>query len=86
MTHQIFLTIRERNQADDHADTGRAKAVLPAEGLAQPAAKQRGGERADVDAHVENREATVAARVVLRVQFADDRGNIGLQITNTHHD
>ncbi len=86
MAVQELLPVRERNQADDHADAGRAEAVLPAEGFTEPAAQQRGDERADVDAHVENRKARITTRVVLGIQLADDRRDIGLQVPDAHHD
>ncbi len=34
---QVFLAVAERYEADDHADTGGAETVLPAEGFAEPA-------------------------------------------------
>ena len=86
MTAQVLLPVAEADQADDHADTGGAETVSPAEGLAEPAAQQRGGERTDVDPHVEDREARVAARVVLRVELADDGRDIRLQVTDAHDD
>ncbi len=86
MPMQVLLAQRERDQADDHADTGGAEAILPAERFAEPAAQQRGRERADVDAHVEDREAGIAARVFRRVELADDRRDIRFQVTDTHDD
>ena len=65
VTHQVFLSVHERKQADDHADTGSTEAVLPAKRLTEPAAQQRRRERANVDAHVENGETRIAPRIVL---------------------
>jgi len=45
-----------------------------------------GEERAEVDAQVEDREAGVAFRVVLRVQVADHRRHVGLEQAGTEND
>jgi len=55
------------HEAQHHTHSGGAEAVVPAQLLAQRAADQRREERAQVDAHVEDREGAVAARVAGRV-------------------
>ena len=55
-----------------------AEADVEAPLLLQQAGEQRSDEGADVDAHVEQREAGVTALVVLVVQRADQRGGVGL--------
>ena len=86
MSAQVFLAGHERKETDDHADTGRPEAVLPAEGFAEPAAKKRGRKRSDVDAHVEDREPGIAARVFRGIELADDGRDVRLEVTDTHHD
>jgi len=83
---QVFLPPQEHGQADQHADAGGTEAVFPAVGLAEEAADQRGEQRAEVDAGVEQREARIAAWVVVRVQLADDGGDVGLEEAHAHHD
>ena len=48
------------------------EADVPVDALSEIAADQRRDERAEVDAHVEDREAGVAALIVGRVERADD--------------
>ncbi len=68
------------HQAQRHADTGQREAQVPAHLLADGPDDQRGHEGTEVDAHVEDGEAAVAARVVRPVvQVADHRGDVGLQ-------
>src|SRR5438067_2499704 len=45
------------NQAQHHEDARRAEAVMPFDALAQVTNHERREQRADVDAHVEDREA-----------------------------
>ena len=47
--------------------------------LREPADDQGRGERAEVDAHVEEREAGVAARVAMRVESPDERADARLK-------
>ena len=46
----------------------------------------RGPERAEIDAVVVEREAGIAARIALRVELADDGGDVGLQEADAHDD
>jgi len=86
MAVQVFLPPQEQHQAKQHADAGRAEAVLPAQRFAQIAADQRGEQCAQVDACVEKRKARVAPGVVFLVQLADDGGDVGLEKTHAHDD
>ena len=87
--------------AEGHADSGGAEAPVPGgrrvqagglepglEGLAlrQPARRQRRGEGAQVDAHVEDREARVPAMVARRVQAADQRADARLEQSRSRGD
>ena len=85
MAHEGVLSPLENDEAQEHANTRRAKAPGPAIDLTQPAAKQRCAEGADVDAHVENREPRVPAGVTVGVELADHRGNIGFEKTYADH-
>ena len=82
------------DQAERHADAGGAEAPVPtvrgsdaparelrppAFALREVAGNERREERADVDAHVENRETGVAAFVGRTVEAADHRGDVGLE-------
>jgi hypothetical protein len=67
------------DEAEDHADTGSAEAVVPADLFPQDAGDQRRGECADIDPHVEDREACIPARTALRVQIANDRRDVRLE-------
>ena len=53
-----------------------AKPEVPVDALPEIAADQRRDERAEVDPHVEDREAGVAAVVVRRVELADDDADV----------
>jgi hypothetical protein len=78
------VALREGKLDDDrdqHADAGGQEADAPAIGrvLAERRAHERREERARVDAHVEDHEGAVAARVALRVEVADHRRDVGLE-------
>ena len=53
-------------QAKGHADAGAGEAEVPVDALREIAGDQRADEGAEVDAHVEDREARIAAAVALR--------------------
>src|SRR5690606_18997962 len=65
----------------DHAHTGGAEAPVPAEARAarEVAADERAKEAAQIDAHVEDREASIATRVALLVELADHRRDVRLE-------
>ncbi len=52
---------------------------MPAEFECERRRQERPGQRADVDAHVENRESRVPARAALRVELRDDRADVGFE-------
>ncbi len=54
--------------------------------LAEIAADERRDEGAEVDPHVEDREAGVAARVVGRVELADDGADVRLEQSGADDD
>src|SRR6516164_4061896 len=64
---------------DHHADAGGGKTVVPAEAFAERAADQRGEERAEIDADIEDRIGAVAARIARAIEAADLRRNIRLE-------
>jgi hypothetical protein len=59
---------------------------VPVDLLAEEAADERRQERAQVDPHVEDREARVATRIVLRVEAADHGAHVRLQQPGPDHD
>src|ERR1043166_3326255 len=76
---EVLLAERVLDQAEDHADAGGGEADVPVDLLSEPAGDERREEGAEVDAHVENGERGVAARVVARVERADDGADVRLQ-------
>ena len=83
---QVLATEGVLHQAERHADRGEAEAEVEAPLLLQQAGEQRTEQGAEVDAHVEDREAGVAALVVLVVERADERGGVGLETTAAERD
>ena len=65
-------------ETEQHADACGRKSPVPVL-KRQPAADEGSERRAEIDAHIKEREAAVAARVVELVQLADYRCDIGLQ-------
>ena len=86
LAEQKRLAEDEENETDQHTETGEAEAVLPAIGLAEIAADDRRGRRADVNAHVEDGVGGIAAHVGAAVELADDHGDVRLQEARTHDD
>ena len=62
-----------------HADAGEREAGPPAEPVGEDRAEQLPDDRADVDAHVEDREAGIAAAVALLVERSDDGRDVRLE-------
>src|SRR3954454_8392459 len=73
-------------QSDEHSETGGGEAEMPVDLLSEEAADQRRGHRADVDAHVKQREAGIAARVVRLVKKADHRAYVRLEHARAEDD
>ena len=74
------------NQTERHADASRAEPPVPSDPLAEIAADERRDEATQVDPHVEDREAGVAASIVGRVELPDDRADVRLQQPGAEHD
>ncbi len=78
---------QELGEAQGHADAGQGEAQVPVDLLADGADDQRGGEGTEVDAHVEDGEAAVPARVVGPVvEVADHRRDVGLEQARAERD
>ena len=86
LSPRCFAAQHVLHDANRHADARRGKARVPAHALAQIAAHERRQERAEVDAHVENREAGVAPLVFGRVELADDHADVALEQPGANHD
>ena len=72
--------VQEVDESEQHGDGGGAKAPMPAPVLAEITGDQPAEDRADIDAHVEEGEAGVAAAdVVLVVELADEGRDVGLE-------
>ncbi|MEZ5459989.1 MAG: hypothetical protein R3E65_11990 [Steroidobacteraceae bacterium] len=72
----------ELRDAEQHADAGGEEARAPAVLQCWAYKKkrdQRADEGADVDAHVEDREARIAPAAAFRIQLGDDGRDVGLQ-------
>ena len=82
---EVALAPEVNEEAEDHADAGRAEAPRPVLvprrvfALAEGAADERGEPRAEVDAHVEDVEGAVATLVPLGVEGPDLRGDVRLE-------
>ena len=83
---KVFLPVDKGRQPGEHADPRGAETVIPAVGLAEIAAQYRGAKGADVDAHVEEREARIAPCIARTVEAPDQRGNIRLEKPDTDDD
>ena len=69
-----------------HSEPGRAEAEGPAHPLAEDASNKGRDECADVDSHVEDREAGVAPRSALGIEITDDRRDIRLEESGAQDD
>ena len=74
-----FLAEHILRQAKGHPDPGAAKSDVPVHALREIAGDQRTGDGADVDAHVEEREAGIAASVGLLVERPYEVADVRLQ-------
>ncbi len=84
---EVAAAEQELGQTQAHAERGEREAEVPVDALTDGADDQRGREGAQVDPDVEDREATVTARVVRAVvEVADHRGDVGLQQAGTDRD
>src|ERR1039457_5339524 len=67
------------DDSGQHAQTGYAEAQPPTDAFADVAAEKRRDRTEEIDPHVENGKAGVAARIALRVQLAHDRADVALE-------
>src|SRR3982074_1252349 len=74
------------DESDHHTEPGGTEAERPTHPLAEDARDKRGDQGADVDSHVEDREAGVAARSALGIEITDDRRDVRLEESGAHHD
>src|ERR1700756_2140309 len=75
----MFLAGDVLDDAERHADSGRAEAVMPVDALPERSADQRRDKGAEVDAHVEDGKAGVAPYIFFRVKRSDDAADVRLQ-------
>ena len=73
-------------QADGHADRCEAEPEVEAEGIPEQAGEDGAREAADVDAHVEDGEAGVAAFILFVVQASHQGCGVGLQAAGADGD
>src|SRR5437762_6407166 len=74
------------DESNQHADTSSAETEAPAYLFAQVTGDQRGDERTDVYAHVENREACIATRSAFRIEIADNRRDVRFEQSRAEYD
>src|SRR6476659_1932009 len=72
--------------AERHPESGTGEADVPVHSLCQIAGDERSDERPEIDAHVEDRESSVAARVARVVQRPDERADVGFEQTGAEND
>ena len=71
------------NEPEEHSSSSSREAPSPSEFLREPRTQDLTGERADVDAHVEEREPCIASRTAFGIKLAHQRGHVGLQQSGT---
>ena len=76
----------ELRKSERHADRRREEADAPAELQREPAGDERPDEGAEVDAHVEDREAGVPPTAALRIQPGNEGRDVGLQEPDAEDD
>src|SRR4029077_7056438 len=69
----------EGDQSEEHPDAGRRESPVPVHSLAKEAGDERREESAEIDASVEDREASVASRTAFGIEIADDRRHVRLE-------
>ena len=66
------------DESEGHADARRGKPDVPVDALREPACDERPDERAQIDAHVEDRETSVPPRVAWVVERPDKGAHVRL--------
>ena len=74
------------NESEHHPHTGAREPEMPVDALREIAGDERSQRGAEVDAHVEDREAGVAPRVVRVVQRPDDAAHVRLEQSGADDD
>ena len=72
------------DQADEHPDHRGQETVFPTDLFPEKSRSKRSDECSDVDAHVKDRKAYIAARIVFGIYRADHRGDVGLEKAVAH--
>src|SRR5207237_10846012 len=83
VARQQMLTAEVDAKADEHADAGGAKAVMPAPYGCERAEHERRQERPDIDPEVKDRVGAAAASVAGCVERADLGRNVRLEGADT---
>ena len=76
----------KHNEAERHAYAGKAKPRPPAKLRTKPRTKHRGPKGAEIDAEVIKRETGITAWIALRIELANDGGDVRLQEADSHND
>src|SRR5690606_30961717 len=77
---------RKDRKSDQHSDARRTEAPVPPYLLAQDTRDELSEKGADVDPHVEDREAGVATLATFRIQVTDDCRDVRLEQAGAEHD
>jgi hypothetical protein len=85
-TERLLLAQAVHGQAQKHCDARGAHAYVPVDLFAEIARYHLADQRADVDSHVEDREARVSSSATLRIEITDDRRDVRLEQTRSEHD
>ena len=84
---EIFAGHPELHHADHHGEAGGEETEAEANLLPDRTRHQRGNDRAEVDAHIEDGESCVAAVAGLTlIKLAHDRADVRFQQSDTEHD
>jgi hypothetical protein len=74
------------HEPEDHADPRRGKAEMPVDALPEVTAHERRQKRAEIDAHVIDREPGITSVVVRRVELPDQDRDIPFEESRAEHD
>ena len=85
-TAEMLTGRQELRDAERHTHARRHEADAPTVSLREPRGDQRSDEGADVDAHVEDREAGVPTAAALGIQVGDQRRDVRLEQADAEDD